>query len=327
MKNARSIVYVIACLFPNACGDDGGDAASEPAGSSTASDTAGDASTTDTSGTAPTSGDSGDATGATTDPGEPAVLGMPEGISTWKGVAEGNDYTLLAEATITNTNGDLTASITLSDDPNAPLGFVTGVYTLTGTHEPTAGLVALAPGAWTVEPTPLIEHSGFMGSYDPAMKRLAGRIASFASGQNNRVDGGTMTLDLVDGPGEPTVRGGEGASLVAGSHKFSGTLQCSGPVRETEGTLDYDGVGGVAVTVTLGDPDLASPLGTYEMSGVHNPSTGGITLTPGLWIDYGGAKANSFVDGAYDPVTRRFDGDLLSFDSSCPPATWKSTLE
>lgn len=330
MQSPRPIVLVIASFLLGACSDSGGDSAAPDTtdGTSTAPDATGGTGTTDTAGTtAPTTGGPDDTTGAATDTGEPAGLGMPEGISTWKGLAEGADYTLLAEATITNTNGDLTATITLSDDPDAPLGFSTGVYSLTGTHEPTAGLVALAPQAWTVEPTPLIELSGFLGSYDPATKRLTGTIAGYASGIQNTVDDGTLTFDLVDGPGEPTVRGDEGSSLVVGSQNFGGTMQCGGPVRETAGTLDYDGAGGVTVTITLGDTDLATPLGTYAMSGVHNPSTGGITLAPGLWVDSQDNKVNTFVDGTYDPATKKYEGDVRSYNNACPVATWKSTFE
>ena len=329
MQSPGPIAFVFASFVLGACGDSGGgDAGSDAAGSTGATDAAGSTGATDAAGTtAPTTGGADDTTGAATDSGEPAGLGMPEGVSTWRGRSESPDYTLLAEATITNTNGDLTATLTLADDPDAPIGFEMGVYSLVGTHEPTGGLIALAPVAWTIEPIPLIELSGFLGSYDPATKRLTGTIAGYASGIQNTVDDGSLTLDLVDGPGEPTVRGDEASSLVVGSQNFGGTMQCAGPVRETAGTLDYDGAGGVVVSVTLGDPDLATPLGTYAMRGVHNPSTGGITLAPGLWVDSGDNKLNTFVDGTYDPATRRFDGDVGSYDASCPAATWKSMFE
>jgi hypothetical protein len=329
MQTSPLIVLVAASLFLAACGDDKADSTtSDSAGTTGTTAAAGTTSTTDTAGTtAPTSGSSGDTTETATETGEPAVLGMPEGISAWEGDAGFAGFTLPLAITITNTNGDLTASITLSDDPDTPVGFGMGVYSATGTHEPTAGLVALAPETWTIEPDPPIELLGFMGSYDPATKRLTGMIVDYATGDDNTLTGGVATLDLVDGPGEPTVRGAEGSSLVVGSQKFSGTTQCTGPTRATEGTLDYDGAGGVAGTITLGDPDLTSTIGTFAVTGVHNPSTGGITLVPGLWLETQDSKLTNFVDGTYDSMTKKYDGDQRTNVAACPPATWKTTFE
>lgn len=78
--------------------------------------------------------------------------------------------------------------------------------------------------------------------------------SDFASGQDNVLRGGPGTLMLMDGPGQPTAVGDEGAALSEGTHNFTGTSQCTSSERELDGTITYDGAGGVSGSVTLGDP-------------------------------------------------------------------------
>jgi hypothetical protein len=318
MQSYTLIALMTASLALGACGDDTG---------GTASDTTGTTGTTDAATTAPTTGSTSDDTAAT-ETGEPVGRGLPEGVSTWKGTAELGSLAFEIEVTITNAGGDLEASITITDDPNAPIQVGTHVFSCTGTHEPTAGLVALAPTAWIVEPEfALLELVGFAGSYDPATKRLSGALVDYAKGGDNVVTESSVNLDLVDGPGEPTVRGDEASSLVVGSQSFTGTSECTGPVRETAGSIEYDGAGGVSGTISLGDPTLATPLGTFAVTGVHNPSTGGLTLVPGLWTDTMDTKLTFFVDGTHDPTTKKYEGDMLTNIAACPADTWKSTFD
>lgn len=104
---------------------------------------------------------------------------------------------------------------------------------------------------------------------------------------------------------------------MAGSQKFSGQLQCTGPERETAGELVYDGAGGLTGTLTVGDPGLDTPIGAFAITGVHNPSTGGITLVPGTF----------YSDGTYDPSTGSFNGDQWTNLAACPAGTWKTTIQ
>jgi hypothetical protein len=286
---------------------------------------AGDGETSTSAGT-----DTSDATDTSeTDTGtEEASRGLPEGMSTWSGQLEVNGVLFAAEASITNTGGDLQAAVTIMDHPDQPLGFGEAEYSLTGTHEPGSGLVALAPDAWIVDPPTPIELVGFDGSYDPDTQTLSGVVVDYASGLDNSLTGGPAILELVDGPGEPTVVGDEAASLANGSQTFTGQLQCTGPVREVEGQLVYDGQGSVSGSLTLGDPGLGTPLGTFAISGVHNPSTGGITLIPGLWDpDTNHNILTFFIDGTYDPDTGEFVGDQRTNTAVCPPGTWQTSIE
>lgn len=104
-------------------------------------------------------------------------------------------------------------------------------------------------------------------------------------------------------------------------------MQCTGPVRETEGELIYDGAGGLTGTLTVGDPGLDTPIGAFRITGVHNPGTGGITLVPGLWIDDQGMSLAFYIDGTYDPNTGSFNGDQWTNTAACPQGTWKTTIQ
>ena len=310
-----STILMMACLGLAGCGDDGGGSgASESTSMATGGSTGASASGTGTDGT----------TGAVTG-GEQALKGLPEGVSTWTGQGEIDGLTFGFDVTITNTGGDLTAKAKIKDEPGVGIG--SPEFAMSGTHEPTAGRIALAPNDWIVPPDMGIELIGLEGVFDPEAKTVTGMLVDFAKGTENFLAGGPFTLTLVDGPGTATVRGDESKSLVVGSQKFSGQLQCTGPVRETGGELIYDGAGGLTGTLTVGDPGLDTPIGSFSITGVHNPSTGGITLVPGLWINDQGTVLTFYIDGTYDPMTGSFNGDQWTNTAACPLGTWKTTIQ
>lgn len=316
---ATSTIVVMAYLGLAACGggNGGGGSGASESTSTTMAETTGMSETVTPTGTGTESG-----TGTS---GEQASMGLPEGMSTWTGQGEINGLSFGFDVTITNSGGDLTATVRLKDDPGVGIG--TPEFALSGTHEPTAGRVALAPNDWIVLPDMDIELIGLEGVYDPEAKALNGMLVDFAKGTENFLLGGPVTLTLVDGPGEATIRGDEAKSLVVGSQKFSGQLQCTGPVRETEGELIYDGAGGLTGTLRVGDPGIDTPIGAFTITGVHNPSTGGITLVPGLWIDDQGMSLAFYIDGTYDPGTGSFNGDQWTNLAACPTGTWKTTIQ
>jgi hypothetical protein len=308
-RTARFLIATSPLLFSLACTTPAADGDAET-GSSSNDDSGSDESETQTPETGTETGD------------EQPTRGLPEGVSTWSGELEVGGIPFLAQATITNTGGDLEATLTFMDHPDQPAGFGEAEYSLTGTHEPGSGLVALAPGDWIMPPPVDVELVGFSGSYDPDTQILSGMIIDYASESDNSLQGGPAALSLVDGPGEPTTIGDGAASLADGNQTFTGEFQCTGPVRQVEGELTYDGQGGLTGNVVIGDPDLATPLGSFAVSGVHNPSTGGITLAPGLWSDPVPAILTFFVEGTYDPQTGAFDGDQRTNVAVCPPGQW-----
>ena len=312
---------VLACLGLAACsGSDDGSGSAGSESTTTVESTGTSAPTTGTGTAEPTTGTSTTETG-----GAPATMGLPEGVSKWTGQGEIDSLTFGFEVTITNSGGDLTATAKLKDDPGVGIG--NPEFALSGTHEPSAGRVALAPNDWIVLPDLDIELIGLEGVYDPEAKALSGMLVDFAKGSEYCLLGGPVTLTLVDGPGEATIRGDESRSLVVGSQKFSGQFQCTGPVRETAGELVYDGAGGLTGTLAVGDPGLDTPIGTFTITGVHNPSTGGITLVPGLWIDDQGTLLAFYIDGTFDPMTGSFTGDQWTNTAVCPKGLWKTTIE
>jgi len=337
MRGIVTSMVVMAYLGLAGCGggDDGsgGSGASESMATSMA-ETTGTSATGTPTGTEGTTGTptgtegaTGTPTGTETGTGsstgdEPVTRGLPEGVSTWMGQGEINGAPFEFDVKITNSGGDLTATAKIKDellgDPE---------FALSGTHEPTGGRVALAPNDWITSPNLDIQLIGLEGVHDPETKTVTGMLVDFADGVKNTLLGGPVTLTLIDGPGPATVPGDESKSLVVGSQKFSGQLQCSGPVRETVGELIYDGAGGLTGTLTVGDPDIDPSLGAFAITGVHNPSTGGITLVPGLWVDGGGAPRAFYVDGTYDPSTGSFNGDQWTHTAACPLGTWKTKIE
>lgn len=324
MRGLGASMIVAACLGLATCGGDDGGSGSGASESTSASTSAaeptsgGQAAEPTSSGQSGTDGESGSATG-----GEPATRGLPEGVSTWAGQGEIDDLPLQFDVTITNSGGDLTATAKITDNP----GLGSPEFALSGTHEPSAGRVALAPNNWIVQPDLPIELIGVEAVYDPEAKTLTGTLVDFAKGSENYLRGGPLTLSLVDGPGEATIRGDESRSLTVGSQTFSGQLQCTGPVRETAGELVYDGAGGLTGSLTVGDPGLDNPIGAFTITGVHNPSTGGITLVPGLWIDDQGTVLTFYVDGTFDPETGSFTGDQWTQIAACPTGTWNTTIQ
>lgn len=169
---------------------------------------------------------------------------------------------------------------------------------------------------------------GFVATYDPDTLELGGMSTDFASGDNNTLAGGPGTLTLVTGEGPPTAVGDEAASLGMGTHALTGTSQCTSAEREMAGTITYDGAGAVSGTITLGDTALATPLGTFEFTGVHNPTTGGLTIVPGLWIDPNHTTLAFFVDGTYDPDTAMVVGDIRTQINACVVEDgWRALIE
>ena len=254
--------------------------------------------------------------------------GLPEGTSVFQGTIEVGPFKFLVDATLVNTGGKLTAAATFSDDPSAPTGFGTGTYALSGTHEPVSGELALAPNDWIQKPSIDSELLGLTATYDPVAKTLTGVMVDYATGKDNTLAGGALSLILTDGDGAATQEGDRAQALSAGSHTLTGTGQCTGPVRDTSGTLEYDGKGHVTGTVALGDTGLDMPLGTFAVTGVHNPSTGGLTLVPGLWINPAGSEPLTFfIDGSYDASSGAFEGDQRTNVNACPLGTWKATIQ
>lgn len=252
--------------------------------------------------------------------------GLPEGTSTWTGTMEVGGFPFLLAFTLENTGGDLVAEATFEDDPDAPAGIGSATYQLTGTHDPTNGLLALAPDRWVGEPRDDLELLGATATYDPDTRTLTGRIVDYASGDDNSLAGGPLTATLASGDGEPTRIGDLGRALEVGSRTFSGTMRCTSAEREVEGAFEYDGAGGLVGSMTIGDPGLDTPLGKFEFTGVHNPTTGGITLVPDLWIRPTHTLVTFFVDGLHDPGSGAFTGDQRTNTDACPDDTWSVVI-
>lgn len=266
-------------------------------------------------------------TGETGDTSAETTRGLPEGSSTWSGNMEVGGFPFLLELSLENTGGELVAEATFSDDPENPSGLGSATYRLTGTHEPTSGLLALAPDDWVGEARAELELLGATATYDPDTQTMTGTIVDYATGDENYLVGGPLSATLTSGDGAPTAVGDLGRALSAGSHSFAGTMQCTSSVRDVEGSLDYDGAGAFSGSLIVGDTSVATPLGTFEFTGVHNPSTGGLTLVPGLWVDPDHDTLTFFVDGDYDPSSGAFVGDLRTNSNACADDTWDMIVE
>ncbi|MCA9518465.1 MAG: hypothetical protein KC635_26200, partial [Myxococcales bacterium] len=270
----------------------------------------------------------GDDTAADDADATPLGRGLPEGVSTWRGRFEVAGFGFIGDLTLVAARGDLTATLAFDDDPDASAGVGPALYTLTGTHEPRSGLVALAPDDWTTPPASPLELLGLDLVYDPAARTLSGLAVDYASGSDNSQAAGAGSFTLVAANGAPTAPGDRARGLDPGPHTFFGSIRCTGPTRLVRGTLDYDGDGALAGTVTVGDPDVEHPAGTFAFEGVHDPDTGAITLSPRLWLDAAGTEPLTFfVDGAFDPATGRFDGDMRTNTNACPDDTWSVELD
>jgi hypothetical protein len=254
-----------------------------------------------------------------------ATFGLPEGASTWAGEGQVSGFTFPIEATLENTDGDLTGTVTLSD-PDGLLGFGTGTYTVVGTHAPESGVFAMAPVAWTVDPAVAIELLGATGTHDPDAGTLTGQLRDYASGDENFLRGEGFTLNKLSGDGAPTPVG-DGSKALPATATLSGTTRCTASERELAGSLTHDGAGRVTATFTLGDPGLDTPLGTFEVDGAHNPTTGMIKVAPLLWVEPDHSTKNFGVTGAWDPATGAWGGHVWTDVAACPPGTWAVVVD
>lgn len=261
------------------------------------------------------------------DPDPTSSLGLPEGSSTWTGRFLVAGIPLSATVEIDNDGGDLTATATVTDDPEEPVGYGTGIYTLTGTHAPGSGRIALSPDSWVQAPNVEVELNGFAGGHAPETDEIMGHVADYASGSDNTLQGGAATFTRAAGDGDPTPVGAGEDGLGTDPVTFAGTLQCTGPVRDTTLTLTAAADGALSGALTVGNPGLDAPLGTFSVSGVHNRDTGAIVLVPGVW-DVAGTHSilTFFVSGRFDPATGRFDGDQFTNAGPCPAGTWQTAI-
>lgn len=254
-----------------------------------------------------------------------AEKGLPVGVSTWSGQGSVTGVSFIFSLELENDGGDLAGTLTVQDDPSAPIGFGTGVYSVSGTHEPGSGLVAFAPEEWITTANLEANLVGFSGRYDPETDALIGTIADYATDANNYTTGGPATLTRESGDGEPLDFGAMEKALPTGTRPYSGTQQCTGGQRELEGEVTYDGAGALSGTISFGDLTLAEGTHTFTFTGVHNPSTGGMTLVPGLYIETTDHSIKTFfVEATYDPATDRFDGEGRINIGSCPEDYWQA---
>lgn len=258
---------------------------------------------------------------STSEDPQPDPTGLPQGESTWSGTVEINGNEFLLSMTLTNDGGLLDAEVTFDETGNTA-GFGSGTMSAQGTHEPGSGRLALSPIGWLEEPNVTPEMPGVTATYDHATGTITGTAVDYTTPEDNVLRGGALVLTMDSGDGDPLGVGDEARSLAEGANAFAGSFQCTGPVRETEGTLDYDGEGLVTGELTVGDPDLATPLGTFDVTGVHDPTSGGITLAPGVWTSGNHTTLTFFVSGTYDPGTGTYEGDQGTNTGVCPPGQW-----
>lgn len=255
--------------------------------------------------------------------------GLPEGTSTWSGTGEASGITFLLDVEMVNDGGDLSGTVTVTESPEFPVGIGTGIYSISGTHEPVSGSVAIAPDSWIQETSIETELLGFIGAYNPETNELSGSLADYATGDDNAVRGGPATLAWTAGEGEPTEVGDEAQALAADETlAFSGTFTCTTSEREVIAELDYDGIGGVSGTVRFGNLGLDADPHAFAVSGVHNPSTGGLTLVPGTYSQPGEESfLTFFLDGTFDAASGSFVADGRTNQGPCPTAdSWDSAL-
>jgi hypothetical protein len=238
---------------------------------------------------------------AETDPAtEPATAPatLPSGTSTWSGEIEVAAFQFVTDVELDNDGGDLTAVVSFAAEA------LTGAYRVTGTYDPGSETFALVPENWTEEPAIAVEMFGMIGRYEDGA--LVGEARDTASGDDNTLYGGPLTLQWQSGSGAAVAVGSADHTLV--SSDFSGMFRCSTATRPVEGRLDHDGNGGLTGTLTFADTEIGvDDIGTFELLGVHNPSTGGVTLVPDLWTATDRNFATFFVDLTHDGA----DGSLL----------------
>ncbi|MCB9764456.1 MAG: hypothetical protein H6739_32075 [Alphaproteobacteria bacterium] len=263
--------------------------------------------------------DTTDDSSATDDTAAAEGNGLPEGSSTWEGNIELAGFNFFVDVTIANSGGDLTGSIAFEDDPSNPSGLGTGTFGFTGTHDPVSGLVGIAPDDWIV-PNNNSELLGFYGSYDPSTDTISGTMVDAASRTDNTFRGGPGSFTRVSGDGARTTAGDGAKALSTDLRHWSGTFQCASAVRPIEGELQYDGNGGVTGWLTFAEEDLADPCCTHDIYGVHNPTTGGVTLFPTTYTDYFATDTNystNWYDLTYDPSDESMVGDVRVTRGGC----------
>jgi|GEM_PF-5628613 len=253
------------------------------------------------------------------DPAPDEGPGLPEGESTWSGTAEMNSIPLDVTMDITNTGGDLVADVSFENADESPLFELSGTFRLAGTHHPASGKVALAPLEW-VDGAQTIEIVGLTAEYDKEASAITGVLVDYATEADNILRGGQFEVTLNEGDGAPSVVGDGGSSLEADRPlPFEGISQCSGGVRQMEAELLYENDGGVDGWILVGDPGTDTPLGQFDVTGVHNPTTGRLVLVPGLWEDVGTTNTLTFfVDGVFDADDGSYVGDQRVNIGACP---------
>lgn len=232
--------------------------------------------------------------------------------STWTGTVT---YTssMDVELGLIDDGGDLLGQVTISTGDGDRYFYVTGTY------DPGSGQLALAPHEWN-GPSGYINLMGFNGRFDPETNTLRGAVTDSSTPNDGGLDGGPFELSLSSGAWTPTAAGAGAQALDAGSSSFSGTIYCSSEERLARGELEYDGAGGVTGQITFTDSDFSDNHGTFAVSGVHNPTTGGITLAPGLYVERGTSGQdflNFWLDGRFDAGQRRFVGDVRNNVGGC----------
>ncbi len=246
-------------------------------------------------------------------------VSLPEGESTYEGTMTllGNEFAL--DLLLDNDGGDLVGELSFDG------AGMTGTQELTGTLNPVGGRVALAPGEWIQAPAMAIELIGFEGDFDPETGVLDGVVVDYATPQSNELSGGVATLTLTSDPGTYTAIGDGSRGLAPGEHAFVGTSYCMAAPRDAELSVSVAADGALDGVVTLGGTD---PLGSFYVTGVHNPTTGGFTLIPGLWED--GQTHNTltfFVDGDVDGTSGEMVGDVRVNVGGCASATWQLSAD
>lgn len=262
--------------------------------------------------------------------GEPAIeesRGLPEGQSTWTGSGQVSGVPVQLSLALTNTDGDLSGTVTVSDDPSAPIGLGEGTFSITGAHDAGSGEVAVGPVAWVAQPAIEIELLGATGRFDLDAGTLSGQLRDWASASDNSLQGGPFSLTLDSGDGDPTPVGDAAQALPAGGATFAGSMQCTGAVREVSGELSVDADGVVTGSMTVGDTALDTPLGTFGFDGVANASTGALVILPLIWDDPAPSTLTFGIAGRYDAASGAWTGDQLTNTAACPAGTWQVTVE
>ena len=244
-------------------------------------------------------------------------------VNSWTGTGSYQGTSFDVSLELGNDRGDLTGVVTLTDNPDSELGFGSGVYAVTGTHDPQSGRIALAPEEWLEVPDVELDLLGFSGTYDMTAGTIVGTVADFATVGRNELGGGPVTLNRTGGDTTVLEAAGMDKALPTETRSFSGTQQCTSDVREMAGELTFDGNGSVSGEISYGDVTLAEGTYTFTFTGVHNTETGGITLVPGVYTaDEGHDYRTFFVEATYDPAGDRFDGEGRINIGSCPDDYW-----